>query len=239
MKHTNKIKLALPKGRLWESTNELLQKSGINLNNRDRDYRPSSDQESVEFYIVKPRNIPKMVEQGLVDAGIVGIDLVEDEDAFVDQVLDLKTLPVFLVVAGKREAEDVHRGQNKIVVASEYEQITRKYFSRRGNNFNLLRTYGSTECFVPEFADLIVDHVQSGKSLKRNGLKVLDVILKSTTHLIANKNLPEEKNEILEGLRQKLALGLPKMDFNYPGFLNEEEVRTNSFLESGKQAATI
>src|SRR3989339_592746 len=162
------IKVALPKGHLFDSTLELLEKSGIYLRLSERNYKPASNCLDFEFRIVKPRNIPKMVEMGMVDAGIIGLDLIEDEKAKVNLVLDLKTMPVHLVVAGlNRKDYDKSKTQSKLVIASEYSEITKKYFSGK-KEFQLLKTYGSTECFVPEFADAIVDHVQSGASLREN-----------------------------------------------------------------------
>jgi ATP phosphoribosyltransferase len=221
-----RLKIALPKGRLMESTKELLEKSGIQLEGTERNYRPDSNQPEIDFYIIKPRNIPKMVEEGLFDAGIVGLDLVEDEGASLKSMADLKLMPVYLIVAS---ADDSALGKEKITVASEYTGITEKYFAAKGKQFKILKTYGSTECFVPEFADVIVDHTQTGTSLKQNGLQVKDLILRSTTNLFATSKLSEEKLLVLERLKEKLLEGLEKMDLSYPNFLTEEQIRTNKF----------
>ncbi len=221
-----KLKIALPKGRLLESTKELLEKSGITLDGSDRNYKPYSNHEQFEFYIIKPRNIPKMVEEGLFDVGIVGMDLVEDEDAQLKSIMNLKTMPVYLVVASASQTDLTKSG---LTIASEYTGITRKYFENLSPGFKILKTYGSTECFVPEFAHIIVDHTQTGSSLKQNGLKVLDVIMKSTTNLFARENLDEEKLKIVEELKKMLSEGVGKMDFSYPNFLTEEQIRTNNF----------
>ena len=223
-----KLKIALPKGRLWESTQELLEKSGIILDNVERRYKPISNHNEIEFYIVKPRNIPKMVEQGLFDAGIVGIDLVKDEGANVNINLDLKTMPVYLVVAGVKEKK-----KDTLVIASEYVGITKEYFKKKNQKINILKTYGSTECFVPEFADLIVDHVQTGRSLVQNNLNVFDLIMKSTTHLISQKELSHDKKRILQSFSKSLEKGLELVDLNYPQFLTEENIRNNQ-LEVAK-----
>jgi len=117
------MRMALPKGRLWDSVIELLEKSGIKLNYQYRDYKPSSNIKELELFVIKPRNIPKLVEQGLVDIGIVGKDLVEDEKVDVDQVLDLQTMPVFIVLAGKNKIK-----KSKLIVATEYREIAERYF---------------------------------------------------------------------------------------------------------------
>jgi len=222
-KNKNKtIKIALSKGRLFESTLELFKKSGIILDVKHRNYKPTSNLKNVEFFVIKPRNVPKMVEQNMFDAGIVGIDLVHDEQANVSKVLDLKTMPVFIVVAGKEEVS-----QNKslpLTIASEYTNIAKDYFKKKNQPIDVIKTYGSTECFVPDFANLIIDHTQSGETLKKNKLKVFDIVLRSTTHLIANTALTKEQKETLNELKEKLKLGLEKMDLSYPNFLTKEEI---------------
>lgn len=214
------MRLALPKGRLWESVMELFEKSEIKVDSKHRNYKPTSNLDNVELFVVKPRNIPKLVESGLVDAGIVGIDLVKDENAEVELILDLKTMPVYLIVAGKQKPNS-----NKIRVASEYTEITKKYFKEKGIDFEILKTYGSTECFVPEFADLIVDHTQTGETLQKNNLEIFDLIMKSTTHLISNKNVTNKTKKLIENLKIKLEKGITQMDFKYPNFISEEKIR--------------
>jgi ATP phosphoribosyltransferase len=235
---TRKLKVALPKGHLWESTEELLRLGGITIDNVERRYRPPTNQKDIQFYIVKPRNIPKMVESGMVDVGIVGVDLVMDEGADVNLQMDLKTMPVYLVMAstsnyqeqGKRGQEkEKQENQIKLKVASEYTGIAKTYFEKKGQEVEIFKTYGSTECFVPEFAQVIVDHVQTGRGLKQNNLQVFDMIMKSTTHLISNKNIGQEKQTILAEFGEKLAKGLAQMDLSYPGFLTKEEIINNDF----------
>lgn len=238
MSQSGVLKVALPKGRLWDSTMELLEKSGIKLGWEFRNYQPSSNLGNVKFYIVKPRNIPKMVEKGMVDIGIVGHDLVVDEKADVNDLLDLKTMPIYLVLAAKNNCDLLENGKltDNLMVATEYSNISHKYLDKIFRLFRIIKTYGSTECFVPDFADIIIDHTQTGETLKKNGLKVLDVIMTSTTRLIGNKSLSsgvdEEgngKKEVADQFVGMLAKGLEKIDLNYPNFLTEEQVRNNQF----------
>jgi ATP phosphoribosyltransferase len=220
--NNKKIKIALSKGRLFESTLELFEKSGIILDVKHRNYKPTSNLKNVEFFVIKPRNVPKMVEQNMFDVGIVGIDLVHDEQANVSKILDLKTMPVFIVVAGKKEANQTNHSQ--LTIASEYTNIAKEYFKKQNQPIDVIKTYGSTECFVPDFANLIVDHTQSGETLKKNKLMVFEIVLRSTTHLIANMGLTNEQKKTLNDLKEKLKLGLEKMDFTYPNFLSQEEI---------------
>ncbi|MGV8086537.1 MAG: ATP phosphoribosyltransferase [Candidatus Woesearchaeota archaeon] len=219
-----KIKIALPKGRLLDSTKELFEKSKIYLELEERGYQPKSNLRNVEFYMLKPRDIPKMVELGFVDAGIVGKDLIEDEKARVNSMLDLKTMPVYLIVAGKKNSKNFHNNKTKIIVASEYAEIAKKYFRSKKIPFTLIKTHGATECFVPKFADIIVDHTQTGITLKKNKLKVFEIIMKSTTQFIVNKNLSEAKIKHAVMFKDKLCYGMKKMDLSYTEFLNEEKI---------------
>jgi len=222
-----KIRIALPKGRLWDSTHELFEKSEIYLNLEDRGYQPKSNLKNIEFYMLKPRDIPKMVELGFVDAGIVGTDLVEDENADVSRMLDLKTMPVYLIVAGKRKQKRIMNAKkNRMIVASEYAGIAKKYFRSKKIKFRLIKTHGATECFVPKFADIIVDHTQTGITLKKNNLKVFDIIMKSTTHFIVHKRLNNKKIEELNIFKNKLISGMEKMDLSYSEFLDEHKIIT-------------
>ncbi|MDO8555729.1 MAG: ATP phosphoribosyltransferase [Nanoarchaeota archaeon] len=222
-----KIRIALPKGRLWESTVTILQKAGMILEWKEKGYRPKSNMVDIDFFIVKPRNIPKLVESGLVDMGIVGADLVQDEQASVKFLLDLKALPVYVCVAGKRRVD-----KKRLVVATEYESIARQYFAEKNIPISILKTYGSTECFVPAFADVIVDHVQTGTALLENGLRVYDIIMKSTTQLIAHTNLSSGKQRRILLVRDLLADALNDLSFIYPEFLSEKQIRNNDLKRS-------
>lgn len=216
------LKIALPKGNLFKSTISLLKASGIDLYVFEKNHKPQSNYENLQFFIIKPRDIPAMVEKGMVDVGFVGLDLVKDENADVKLHLDLKTMPVFLVFA----TNDIKRlEKNNVTIASEYLNIAKDFFSVKNKNFSYIKTSGATECFVGDFADAIVEHIQSGASLKANNLKIVDIIMKSTTHLIGNKRLGDEKREILNSLIDKLNNGIEKIDTSYPEFLTEEEIK--------------
>ena len=221
-----KLKIALPKGRLLKSTKELLEKSGIFLNGSERNYKPDSNLKNIQFYIIKPRNIPKLVEQGLFDAGIVGLDLVKDEESSAISIMDLKLMPVYLMIASPHKT--IPKKQT-LKIASEYTGITTHYFKKKNQKIEILKTYGSTECFVPEFADIIVDHTQSGSTLKQNNLTVHDVILKSTTHLFVTPNLSKQKLNEIKKLKPLFSKGLKQIDLSYSEFLTEDQIRTNNF----------
>ena len=215
------LRIALPKGRLFQSTIDLLQKSGIAINLEERNYRPLSNHRLFQFYIVKPRNIPSLIKNGYVDVGFVGIDLLEDEGVNLPS-LDLGILPVYLVVAGKKGYP--LKKKKRIVIATEYVRLAREYCKKKKLSYSIIKTYGCTECFVPDFADVIVDHAQTGKTLEKNNLIILDVIMKSTLHLVFRDSLTPTKKKALHLLKNLLNQSLFQVDRTYPSFLEENKV---------------
>jgi len=195
------MKIAISGGRLLESILDLLEKSGINLNIKDRNYKPDCNIPGFEFTVLKPRNIPRLVQDNFFDCGIAGLDMVEDEKADVHLVLDLKIMPVYIIAAVSKD----FKKKDKIVVASEYETIAENYL-RKKFNYTFIKSYGSTESFVPGIADMIIDHIQTGLTLRENKLKVMEIIMKSTTYLIANKKSIDKitvfKNLLLKGMKK-------------------------------------
>lgn len=217
------LKIALPSGKLLDSTLELLKKSGISISVSDRNCKPKSSLKNLRFYIIKPRDIPQLVSSGMMDVGIVGLDLILDSKCKTEILLDLKTMPVYLVVAGRKPYGKLKNAR----VAAEYANIAKRHF--KSKNIKIIKTHGSTECFVPDFADAVVVSVQTGATLKQNNLKVFGVIMKSTTRMISNtKSLKERKSEIAL-LKRMLERGMKKMDLRYNGFLTEGEVKASSF----------
>jgi ATP phosphoribosyltransferase len=185
---TEKIRLAVPKGRQQAEIVSLLADAGLSISVNPKGYRPACSDNRFEVKLLKAANIPKLVEYGAHDLGITGHDWIEETGAEVVELLDTGLLPVRLVAAAPKGSDPfaVNNGQS-IIVASEYENITRKYMESRACEYRYLRTYGATEVFPPEDADLIVDNTATGAALRSNGLVVIDEILRSSTRLIACK----------------------------------------------------
>ncbi len=184
----DKITLALPKGRMFNAVVHLLEQCGLEVSGQERSYRPRSSDPRVALKILKPQNIPPLVELGRHDLGFTGRDWVVETSARVMELYDPELDPVTLVAAAPTgwdspAPEDAHT----VVVASEYESIAREYLARKGWKYRFVRSYGATEVFPPDDADLIVDNTASGQTLKENGLRVIDEIMQSSTRFIASE----------------------------------------------------
>ena len=153
---------------------------------------------------MKPQNIIEMLSHGRRDVGFAGADWVEELNADVVEVLDTGLDPVDLVAAIPREiASNGGLPDRRIVVTSEYEQIARKWIREHSIEADFVRSYGATEVFPPEDADLIIDNVATGATLRANGLVVYDTIMRSSTRLYASRRAMNDplKRSRIESLR--------------------------------------
>lgn len=181
------IKLALPKGRIYDNVVKLLKEAGFCIKGNERSYRPSTNDKEIQVKILKARNIPKLVELGSQDIAFTGKDWVVEQKADVEELLDLGTDPVRIVAAIPKQYSMWELKKRKVVVASEYENLTKNFLEKEGFEFVYVRTYGATEVFPPDDADMIVDNTSTGTTLKQNGLEIIETLLESSTRLIANK----------------------------------------------------
>jgi ATP phosphoribosyltransferase len=181
------ITLALPKGRMYEAVSRLLADAGFPIMANGRSYRPECRDDRFELKILKPQNIVTMVGIGSHDVAFAGHDWVVELEAEVVELLDTRLDPVRVVAAAPRKlvGTDGLRSR-RIVVASEYQRISRRYLDEEGFDYLFVRSYGATEVFPPEDADMIVDNTATGRTLAENGLTELATLLASSTRLIAN-----------------------------------------------------
>ena len=182
------IRLAISKGRILEQAIEILRKININCKFDPRDSRKliiPTNLKNLEIVVIKASDVPVYIDSGKVDIGIVGIDtLLEDSIANHYRLLDLKIAKCKLVVAGKPNTEYF----NNMKIATKYPNAAKKYFEEIGLQCSILQLYGSIELApVLSLSDFIVDIVESGKTLKENGLKEFDKISDISSLLIANK----------------------------------------------------
>lgn len=197
----DKLRVAIPKGSIYENVAELLVDAGINISKNERAYRPFVSDPELEIKILRPQNIPELIELGSHDGGFTGKDWIIESQAKVIEVLDLKLDPVKIVSAIPENMEEENLRKKKIIVASEYERLTKDFLEKEGYRYKYLRTYGATEVFPPEDADMIIDNAATGNTLKEHKLKILKVIMKSTTRFIAGKETIKDawkKNKIEE-----------------------------------------
>jgi len=188
-----KLKVVVPKGRIYGNVVKLIADAGITLQTNDRVYRPCVSDSELEVKIMKPQNIPKLVELGSHDVGFTGHDWVIETGADVVEVMDLKLDPVKIIVAAPRTLLSENLFKRQIVVASEYEKIAREFLQKEGYDSVFLRTYGATEVFPPDDADMIIDNTTTGTTLREHDLCVISTILESSTRFIANREALTEQ----------------------------------------------
>src|SRR6266850_862994 len=179
------FRLGLPKGRMEQGVLTLLANAGIRVRPSARGYRPDVSLAGAEAKLLKPQNIVEMLALGSRDAGFAGADWVAELQADVVELLDTGLDPVQLVAAAPTAMlEDLDR---RLIVASEYERLARGWIGAKGLNAEFVRSYGATEVFPPEDADVIVDNTATGATLEANGLAIVDVLMRSSTRLYANR----------------------------------------------------
>src|SRR3989344_2104427 len=182
------LKMAIPKGRLYDNVVELLKESGFVVKSNGRSYRPYINDPRIEVKLFKPQNIPKLVELGSQDIAFTGHDWVLEENADVVELIDLGFNPVKPVAAIPEEIDFENLKKKKIRVVSEYENISKKFLKENGIDYIFIKSFGATEVFIPEDADMMIDNTSTGRTIKEHKLKIVSELLKSSTRMIANKN---------------------------------------------------
>ena len=187
------VHLALPKGRIQEGVLGLLREAGVRVTSSVRGYRPTLSLPGFETKLLKPQNIVEMLAAGSRDVGFAGADWVAEKGAELVPLLETSLDPVRLVAAAPRELlEDGVLPRRPLVVASEYERLTRAWMNQREIEGRFVRTYGATEVFPPEDADVIVDNTATGATLVANGLVQVEEVMTSSTWLYANPKSLED-----------------------------------------------
>ena len=185
--NSDTLRFGLPKGRMQEAVMTLLADASIRVKPSARGYRPSVSLRACEAKILKPQNIVEMLELGSRDVGFAGADWVEEMRADVVELLDTELDPVQVVAAAPRALlESNGLPARRLVVASEYERLTRDWIATRGLDAEFVRSYGATEVFPPEDADVIVDNTATGSTLRANDLVIVDTLRSSSTRLYAS-----------------------------------------------------
>ena len=182
------LRLALPKGRMQEGIFSLLADAGIQVRVGSRGYRPQVSLAGIDTKILKPQNVVEMLGAGSRDVGFAGADWVRELGADVVEVLDTGLETVRLVAAAPGGMlVDGRPPRRPLVIASEYERITRKWMRSSGYDAMFVRSYGATEVFPPEDADCIVDIAASGETLRAQNLVVFAELMLSSTRLYASR----------------------------------------------------
>ena len=206
------IVLGLPKGSLQESTFALFKRAGFNVSCSSRSYIPSIDDQEIKCRLLRPQEMSRYVELGLLDAGICGFDWVYENGSDVQEICELNyskatSNPVRWVLAVPNDSpiKTVKDLEGKRI-STEAIGLTKRYLAANGVNADVEFSWGATEVKAPELVDAIVDLTETGSSLRANNLRIVDTILTSTTRFIANKKSWEdaEKRAKLEQLKMLL-----------------------------------
>ncbi len=204
-----KIRIAIPnKGRIKQPSMDALARAGITILEEDRTYVSKTSNPRFEAIFARAKDIPVYVHYGAVDLGITGHDLILEREANVLELLDLEFGKATLVVAVP-EASPINTISEIPAltrVATEFPNITRKYFEQLGKQVEVLEVSGTAE-LAPKLglAQIIVDITSSGETLRKNKLRVIGAILDSTSRLACNKiayrTFEKEISELLARLR--------------------------------------
>jgi len=205
-----KIRIAIPsKGRLRQPSIQALQRADINILEEGRAYVSKTSDPRFEAIFARAFDVPLYVQYGAVDLGITSHDLILEREADVHELLDLGFGKCQLVVAVPENStiHSINDVSDVARVATEYPNLSRKYFEGLGKQVEILRVRGTSE-LAPKLglAQIIVDVSSTGETLRKNNLKVIATILDSTCRLACNKiafrTFESEINEFLSRLRQ-------------------------------------
>jgi ATP phosphoribosyltransferase len=189
---TRILRLGVPKGSLQETTQKLFTLAGFNLHISSRSYYPDIDDPEIECILIRAQEMARYVEQGVLDAGITGVDWMLENRAKVKEVADLRAPwpnygPVRWVVAVKEDSKiRTPRDLQGKRIATEVVNLTKRYLKQHGVKAHVEFSWGATEVKPPILADAIVDVTETGRSLRANNLRVIDTLIESTPRFIAN-----------------------------------------------------
>ncbi len=233
----NVLRLGLPKGSLQEATFQLFKRAGFNISLRSRSYFPAIDDQEMEVVLMRAQEIPRYVNEGVLDAGLSGLDWILENEAEVVEVADLayskqtnRPIRLVLAVSNNSDISTVQDLEGKRI-ATELVRVTKKYLAGHGVSASVEFSYGATEVKVPDLVDAIADITETGSSLKANNLRVIATILESSTKLHANRQSWENpwKREKLQNLAVLLQ-GALRADSKVGLKMNVPGDRINSVL---------
>lgn len=209
------ITFALAKGRLAEQTFDLLEKLGIDCSeprNPGRQLVLWDKTNNIRFILVKPSDVPVYVDHGVADLGVVGKDTLLESGRPLYEVLDLTFGKCRLCIAGYANGAEAPVTRATFRVATKYPNIARSYYDSKGQTIEIIELHGSVELGpVIGLSDVILDIVESGSTLRANGLSVLeDVCEYVSARLVVNRVSLKTKREricqLIDGLSEQVAL---------------------------------
>ena len=203
------LTFALSKGRLADKILKMLKELNlcdITIDEDDRRLIIESEDKKYRFFLAKPSDVPTFVDSGVADLGVVGKDTILEENRDIAEVLDLGFGKCRMCVCGK-VGDNTYLNKTTVNIATKYPVIAARYFESRHQNTNIIKLNGSVELGpITGLSDVIVDIVESGRTLKENGLEVKEVIENLSARLIVNnaslKTKYDDVFNIIEGFRK-------------------------------------
>src|SRR5919107_3933556 len=204
-----KLRLGIPKGSLENATIDLFRRAGFNITTSSRSYFPAIDDPEIECMLIRAQEMARYVEDGILDAGLTGLDWITENEADVVPVADLiyakQSFGKVRWVLAVPEASGFHsvKDLEGKIIATELVQTTKRYLARNGVTAKVEFSWGATEVKPPVLADAIVEVTETGSSLRANKLRIVETVLESNTQLIANRQSVKDewKRRKLEDIR--------------------------------------
>ena len=195
--------VALPKGRIGDDSLKLFEK----IYAKEFVFGPRKlilEDEGLRFLRVRNQDVPTYVYHQAADIGIVGLDVLEEKRVDLVRLLDLGFGKCSISI-GIRNDRDLDFNKPHLKVATKMENITRDFFSKKAIPVEIIKLYGSIELApLVGLADMIVDIVETGETMRQNGLRPALEIMQSSAYLVANKNSFYDKKEEILGLRERI-----------------------------------
>ena len=204
------LTFALAKGRLAKKSMALFEKIGITCEEmKDPATRKlifTNEELGMRFFLAKPGDVPTYVEYGVADIGVVGKDTLLEEGRNLYEVLDLKFGACRMCVCGPESAAELLKRNEIIRVASKYPNIAKNYFQNKKNqSVEIIKLNGSVELApIVDLAEVIVDIVETGSTLKENGLTVLEEICPLSARVVVNRVSLKLEHDRIKGLLDKI-----------------------------------
>ncbi len=204
------LNIALPKGRLGNKVYKMLENIGYACEEiNDESSRKlifENEENGVKYFLVKPSDVSIYVENGAADIGVAGKDILLENTPDVYELLDLGFGKCRMCVAAKNDFRD--DTTRPLKVATKFPNITRSYYSKLNRETEIIKLYGSIELApIVGLSDVIVDIVETGVTLKENGLRVFEEIVPISARLIANKSSYLFKNDEINKIASELKKG--------------------------------
>lgn len=186
------LKLGIPKGSLENATIDLFRRAGFQITVNSRSYFPAIDDPNIECMLIRAQEMARYVEDGVLDAGLTGLDWIAETGATIEPIADLiyakqsfGRVRWVLAVPENSDVVSVKDLEGK-VIATELVETTKRYMERNGVTAKVEFSWGATEVKPPVLADAIVEVTETGSSLRANNLRIVETVLESNTQLIAN-----------------------------------------------------